>query len=438
MEEALCNWRRAVIINSFHQCVTYIDNKKRENMYTVVARKLGIPVDAIILYHKKKYVTSDTIFTSRTLFDDVDEITLHLAVKQSDNAEVMQLCISKYHLTCLCSIIVRDEAGIRLNEIFSLYDYTFVMDIMDKINGICEHKKFILNGRFLSPNDYLADLYFESGVLRQVIELKIHSITSHRASNENNVHLEYVSLKFLTSEVGVNIYKHELWTIKNLKYYVLKEHRIPARCQEMTHLGKAVMNHFSLRMLHSLEDPENRSNTIVITVVIKPSHKRIRLLCEYMQFPDNGFHNFSELATVREMKVIIGMMVGVAPDYLVLLDRHSCNNFVFDDDVMFHELTLTNSGNIPCLDVRRKITINVNNGSRTFDHFIQMSEHTIDHLKFHLNFFEELDESNERLSFIPDRDSRNNLMTKATRLVDTPDDCVVRFYTKPVRSCILL
>ena len=54
MDEALCNWRRADIIDLLHQCVTCIENDKRENLYTVVARKLDIPVDAIILILQKE------------------------------------------------------------------------------------------------------------------------------------------------------------------------------------------------------------------------------------------------------------------------------------------------------------------------------------------------------------------------------------------------
>ena len=282
----------------------------------------------------------------------------------------------------------------------------------------------------------MADLFFESGNLKEDVKLTIKIIQPKGAIIENNV-LEYVFLKFLTSEVRVNIYKHELWTIERLKAYVFKERRIPVKQQEMTHLGEAVKDDFTLGMLHSLEDPETRSNTIVISVVIKPSHKHVKLLCEYMQLPDDGFYNFSELAKVREMKVIIGEMVGVAPEYLVLVDSHR-NDLPFDDDVMFRQLKMTNYENVPCLNVRRKITVNVNNGSKTVDYFIKKSEQTIKHMKKNLQRMEGLMESNEKLSFRPDRDSRNNLMTKATRLVDTPHDCVVRFYTKPVRSCILM
>ena len=159
MDEALCKWRRAVIIDSFDLPVMCIENENREDLYTVVARKLDIHVDAIILYYKKKYVTC------RTIPDDVDRIELHLAVKQPGNREVMQVFGGRFSVTCLYPIIVRNESGIQLNEIFSLFNNTFVKDIIGKINHFCEHNKFILNGRFLSPSEYLADLYFESGVL---------------------------------------------------------------------------------------------------------------------------------------------------------------------------------------------------------------------------------------------------------------------------------
>ena len=133
MEEAVLNWRQAWIYNSISTLVTRIENKNRENLYTVVARKLGIPVDATILYYKNNYVTS------RTIFDNVD-ITLHLAVKESDNPEVMQLCRSRF-VTCLFPIIILDEAGIP-NKGCSLYYYTFVKDIMDEISD----NKLTLNG----------------------------------------------------------------------------------------------------------------------------------------------------------------------------------------------------------------------------------------------------------------------------------------------------
>ena len=138
MDIALCHWRRAVTIHFFHNSVTFLEYKKRENLYTVVARKLSISVDAIILFYKKKYVTPDTIY------DDVDEIyviELHLAVKQLGNLEVMQVFGGRFYVPSLRSIIVRNEAGILLNELFSLFNDTFVKDIIDKINGFRKHNK---------------------------------------------------------------------------------------------------------------------------------------------------------------------------------------------------------------------------------------------------------------------------------------------------------
>lgn len=205
----------------------------------------------------------------------------------------------------------------------------------------------------------------------------------------------------------------------------------------MFHLGKIVQDEDEMRYLHSLEDPNVKSNTIIITMVIKPSYQSVKLDCQYLQFPGDGYYVFSELATVREMIVAISEMVDVPAEFLRLADENR-PYLTFDDDAMFHELNLETNDSVKRLNVRRKVRVNIDNGYKVLEYLIQMDDQTIEEVRRNLQPMDGLLRENEKLSFKRCHDSRNIALTKSTRLVDIPYDDVLHLYVKRTRTCFIM